>query len=335
MEWQYGISATYYAYYIDPVTWRDIERFEITDGSITREDSALMESADITCTEYDPKKERWVRIYLVAKQNDDSERVPLFTGLATSPDVDIDGTLVSYPMQLYSVLKPAEDVLLQRGWYAPAEVPGAELVRQLLSVSPCPIIAKQGSATLSQSIIAEDGESNLTMAGKILEAINWRLRISGDGTVTICPKAEAISQTFSAQKNDSVEPKLKVEHDWYESPNVFRAVNGTQSGVARDDDPRSPLSTASRGREVWMEETDCDFVDGETIAEYARRRLKEEQNNYMTITYDRRFDPGITVGDLVMLRYPLQGINGAFRVKSQTIDLGYGARTSEEAVYGE
>ena len=36
------------------------------------------------------------------------------------------------------------------------------------------------------------------------------------------------------------------------------------------------------------------------------------------------------VGDMVRLHYPAQGLDGLFRVKSQNIELGYNARTTEE-----
>ena len=43
MDWSKGYSASYYAARVDPVTWRDVERFEITGGSIKRGVDALRE----------------------------------------------------------------------------------------------------------------------------------------------------------------------------------------------------------------------------------------------------------------------------------------------------
>ena len=63
MNWKNGFSSSYYAYIIDPKSWRETERFEITGGSITRSDEGLRDSADIDCTEYENDKERYVRIY--------------------------------------------------------------------------------------------------------------------------------------------------------------------------------------------------------------------------------------------------------------------------------
>ena len=82
-----------------------------------------------------------------------------------------------------------------------------------------------------------------------------------------------------------------------------------------------------------MEETSCDLSDSETIADYALRRLNEEQRRYMTASYSRRFDPDILPSDLVLLHYPRQKVDGLFRVTSQTISLTHGAATSEEVSY--
>lgn len=332
MDWSKGYTAQYYITTVDPTTWRDIEVNHITGGSIKREDSSLIESADVTCKNYPRKVEQWVRIWLDAKQNEVAEHIPLFTGLAVSPDREINGLSETNPVQCYSVLKPAEDVLLERGWYAPAGFTGSRLVKQLLGVSPAPVIEEGFSPSLSTSIIAENGESHLSMAEKILKAINWRIRISGDGTVTICPKPEKTIARFDSIEMDIIEPQMTAKYDWYNCPNVFRATEEDLTGIARDDSPNSPLSTVSRGREIWAEETNCDLSDNETVAEYAMRRLKEEQTREMSVSYSRRFMPDIVPADIVTLHLPAQQIDGDFIIKSQSIELGYGARVSEEVV---
>ena len=52
MDYNKGFSAMYYGTFVDPVTWRDTDRFEITGGSVRRTGSDLIESADADCTEY-------------------------------------------------------------------------------------------------------------------------------------------------------------------------------------------------------------------------------------------------------------------------------------------
>lgn len=330
MNWKNGYSASYYAYFIDPSSWRETERLEITGGSLSRSADGLRDSADIDCKEYPQGAERYIRIYLDARQGGTSSHVPLFTGLATSPSRDIDGYYETNSLECYSVLKAADDVLLDRGYYVPAEANGAQVVRDLLSCIPAPVIAEASAPGLQTSIIAEDGETRLSMADKVLSAIGWRMKIAGDGTVLLQPEPVDVSAQFDPIDQDVLEPSIKVDYDWYSCPNVFRAVKEDLSAVARDDSPDSPLSTVSRGREVWAEETSCELNTGESISEYAVRRLKELQRVRLTASYDRRYNPDVLVGDFIRLRYPVQGLDGVFRITSQKIELGFGAKTSEE-----
>lgn len=333
MNWNKGFSAQYYATFVDPITWRDTERFEITGGTVKRSDSGLHCSADVDCIRYSQQSERWVRIWMDTRQKGSDAHVAIFTGLATAPERAINGNMEENQLACYSVLKSAQDVLLPLGYYAPAGINGGQLVKQLLSAStPAPVDIIGYLPALSQYIVAEDNENHLSMAEKILAATNGRLRVKGDGGIEVCWMATDISGRFDPLNNDSIEPKLKAVNDWYKCPNVFRAVMDDTSAVARDDNPNSPLSTVNRGREVWMEEKDCDLAENETLAEYAERRLREEQRHYLEVDYDRRFNPDILPSDLVNLNYPAQKINGNFYITSQSISLSYGARTSEEVV---
>lgn len=330
MNWNKGFTARYFAKIIDPASWRDIDEFEIISGNISNTASGLRTSADLTCKDYDETLEQWIRIYLDARQDGSGELVPLFTGLSTSPERDIDGNLITIPLTCYSVLKPCQDVLLQRGWYAPAEINCDAILKRLLNVTPAPVVFEENVPTLNNAIIAEAGESTLSMIEKILNAINWRMKIDGNGTIRIIPKAENVSVSFDALDNDSIEPQLTTERDWFSCPNVFRAIEDDLSAIARDDSPNSPLSTVNRGREIWMEETDCDLGNNESIADYAIRRLKEEQSVAFSVEYTRRFNPELQVSDRIRLHYPRQGIDGEFEIINQNITLGFGCRTSEE-----
>ena len=123
-----------------------------------------------------------------------------------------------------------------------------------------------------------------------------------------------------------------MEYDWYDCPNVVRAVLDDSYAVARDDNDNSPLSVQNRGREVWLEDSSPCLLENETLAEYAQRLLKSAQQASTTISYDRRFNPDVYISDVVRLNYPAQKIDGLFLVTSQTITLGYNAKTSEEVI---
>lgn len=329
MNWSKGYSAQYYMTEVDPGTWRDISTIQITEGSIKKELESLRESADVTCLGFQDNTEKWIRIYLDADQDGETGHVALFTGLASSPEDNYNGSLQECPLECYSVLKPVEDVALLRGWYAPAGVSCSTIVRQLLSPTPAPVQIAENAPALTSSIIAEEDETNLTMIDKILAAINWRIRLAGDGTISIEPYPTEAAARFDPLENDCIEPDVTVSEDWFSCPNVFMAVNGDLTAIARDDSVDSPFSTVNRGREVWATESDVDLADGESIEEYAARRLQELQNLKKEVEYNRRFWPDVYPTDIVTLYYPDQGLNGNYAVTSQSIDLGYGARTAE------
>lgn len=337
MDWDKGFSAKYYISVVDRATLRDLRRIEITGGTIKRQDSELRESADIDCVNYSETGEQLIRVWLDAKQNDNSSHTPLFTGLATSPGKRINGRLVSNTLECYSILKIAQDMLLPRGWYAPKGISGGELIKDLLSVIPSTITIAENSPGLNSAIIAESGENRLSMADKILSAmttnnLNWRLVVDGFGNIDVMPYTREPVMTFDAIQNDVLEPSLSINYDWYSCPNVYRAVLDDSYAVARDDLESSPLSTVNRGREVWLEDSSAYLKENETLAEYAERMLKLAQQAATTVSYDRRFTPDVRVSDVVRLNYPAQGITGDYLVSSQTITLGYNARTSEEVI---
>lgn len=331
IDWSKGYTATYTLSKVNRKTWADDSNHELIDGSVDRDSSKdLIESASITLSDKIGDGEEWVRIYLHANQEGTQVRAPLFTGLTSMPERKLNGSHEEWSVDCYSVLKPAADKMLDLGYYAQSGS-GADKVRELLSCTPAPIVIDGLSPTTTSSIVAEQGETALSMAQAILDAINWRLKISGDGTITICEKAKESSLTIGQNVNDVVETELTDTYDWYSIPNVLRASSDDDgSAVARDDDPNSSLSTVTRGREIWVEDKNVSLSDGETIAQYAARRLTEEQAVTRKISYSRRFMPDIYVGDMIEINYPAQGIVGTFEIASQGISLEYGARTEEE-----
>lgn len=336
MIWSDGYTATFYMTIVDPKSWRDVGRIEITGGNIDRSDKSLYESADVDATELPPGGEAWVRLWLAADQ-DGVTHVPLFTGLISAPSRDINGMRESYKIECYSVLKPIDDILTERGTYIPTEVSAPRAAARLMQVGPAPVVVdlNRGQPQLTDAIIAEDGETNLTLAEKVLDAIGWRLRIEGTGTIYIEPNESQVVQVFNALDNDVIEPTLTDECDWYSCPNVLRVISGNLTAIARDDDPQSSLSTVSRGREIWAEESSVTLGNNESIAAYAFRRLKELQSPARNVQYTRRFDPEVKPGDIVKINHPEINIDGLFKIESQTLELGYACRTSETAIFVE
>jgi len=330
MNWDKGFSASYIAMKVNPSTWEDEGEILITGGKIDRDiESALVESANIETTE--ELGELWIRLYLVAKQGDGAERIPLFTGLTSSPTRSLSGYNPSYSVDCFSVLTPCADRMLPRGWFAPKDGNGAAIIADLLGIAGAEVETFEGGGTLTGAIVAESGETYLSMAHKVADAIGWQIRIDGRGKIHVEPFPDAVAIRFN-DDNDVIQPNIKDTRDWYSCPNVLRVTYESYAAIARDDDPESPLSTVNRGREIWAEEA-AQLSSSAPLAAYAQQRLKELQSPAREITYTRRFMPDLRPGDLVGISYPGAEIDGTFRIKSQTVELGYGADT-EETVYG-
>lgn len=332
MNWNNGFTARYYVSEVDPTTWKDVDRLEITDGSISVQNEGLRNAADFTCKDYDRNREVWVRVWLDARQTGDNAHVALFTGLASAPDREINGNRSEQKIECCSVLQPCQDVRLPRGWYAPTGTGVDLIITELLSVTPAPVEISENAPMLIAPIVAEDKENRLTMTDKILTAIGWRMSVKGDGTILIRPQPDSASAIFDPLENDCIETKIRDTYDWKSAPNVFRASTDTRSVTVMDTDENSPLSIPKRGREIWAEESGCNLNEGESLESYAERRLKEEQAARRKLSYTRRFRPELLVSDVVDLRYPAQDIYGNFSIESQSISLGYGAPVSEEVI---
>ena len=336
VEWKNGYSAIYYATVVDPKTWADLNRIELLGGTISRDYSTeLVESADLDCKNYNETQEQWIRVWLDTKQGANSSHTALFTGLAISPSKTINGQSITETVQCYSVLKPAQDILLDRGYYAPIDTDGGYLIQSLLNCINSPVEISEelsDNRKLTQSIIAEAGENHLSMVNKILYIMNWRIKIDGTGEVWVGPYSKEPVIIFDNLDNDMIETSINYTYDWYDCPNVVRAVMDDRVAIARDDSDTSPLSTVSRGREIWYEESDCLLNDKETLDEYAKRRLNELQRVAAKMSYDRRYHPDVYPSDVIRIHYPNQGVQGDYMVSSHNIELGYSARTSEEVV---
>lgn len=337
MDFSKGYSASFYGAYIDPRTWHESGQFDIISGSINRDENDLRHSANLTIKDYQGLNDQWIRIYMEAKQGSDSQKVALFTGLASTPSEQYQSGLRTTNVQCYSVLKAVSDIMLPLGWYAPAFSNGADQISRLLEGVPVQVYISEESPNLKTAIIAEDGETNLSMIDAILysmaddEGNRWKLQIDGYGNISLSPFATEPIAIFSPTMEDVIEASFSVNHDWFECPNVIMVTDGDQIAIARDDDETSELSTIARGREIWISES-ADVSDNESIGEYAKRRLLEEQSRSIEIQYARRFVPEVNQGDLIRIDYPQ--LSGNYYVKSQSINLGINAQTNE-SVYQE
>jgi hypothetical protein len=335
MDWGRGYTSKYIGTLVDPDTWKDLVEIPIVDGQMTRDiETDLVESASVTITDDYSDRELLFRIYMIAKQEGSIlNRVALFTGVGIAPTKTINGRIFSYSIDLQSVLKFADDRLLPLGWYASTGMPGAYIVRNLFR--ECGIQVDNdisNSPALKEEIVAESSESYLSMAVKIIKAIEWRIRIDGFGVVHIEPLPTTSSLLISSLGLDIIEKEITDKKDWYSCPNVLRITTDTGCCIIKDSNENmaARYSIPNRGREIWAEE-EANLSENETVTEFAYKRLKELQKPQRELSYTRKFNPNVYVGDILYLKYAAQGIDGMFRVSNQNIPFTHGSATGETA----
>lgn len=324
MDFTESYSARFSMWSVDPTTWLDVrEVMELEDLSIDADrGDAQMESASATVGE-DPSYLLWVRIYLETTQGGEAERSPVFTGRVSAPKRELNGTESRWPLTIASVLSPCAMVYPDDGYSIGGDVP-TEVKRLLSGYTPAPVSITSKPHVLSQTIVAEGDWTVLDLAQEALScAEGLRIRISGDGTIGITDDTSPVS-TLDTTIHDVVLPELTDTAERDKRPNVYRAVMDGVSAEWRDD-----VDVVERGV-VMVRDADVILTDGETLAEYARRKGLEAQKVSRTIELSREFDPSIKVGDVVSIDLPGQGIQGLFRVESQSIDHSEGGLVDEE-----
>ena len=324
MNYTAGYTATFYATIMDG--WTEKNRLDLISGSITNTAEGLRQSASLEVRDFDKNAEHWLRIYMDARQDQNVTHTPIFTGVASAPKQQQEGPVETNELACYSVLEPA-DTQMTIGDYIPLGMNAGEAIKRLLQQTPAPVVIDDGIPALDNYIVAEDNETNITMTEKILQAIGWQLIIEGDGTIRVRKTPTEAAAKFGPDY-DVIEQQISRTRDWFKIPNVLIATSGDAVAVAKDEDPASPLSIPSRGREITKTVREAKTGGNEGLAEYARRTLQEEQQIAEELEYTRRFVPALYVGDIIQMDY--DNLQGFYKITNQTINLTYNGQTSEK-----
>lgn len=229
-----------------------------------------------------------------------------------------------------SVLSPAAERKLKPGAYAAMGDDGAAWAARTLSGVIDAPVRVVGSFSLGEHVVFDLGASYLDAVWKVLDVGGFCMQVSGDGTVTVCPKPGEPALVVNAATRSLLMPEIGSGLPVDDVPNVLKVYDdkGVEH-VARNDDPSSPTSTVSRGREIDCVEDSPTREEDESWDDYASRRLSELSEIYETYDVEREHVPGVLPYSLVRVNLPEQGMSGDYRVMSQTIECGKGITVSE------
>lgn len=344
-DWLSSMQQTFEYYVVDPNTWKDVKLLDnVKSSTINRDaEAATLGSATIDVTE--SVGECYIRIYLITIQNGVKEKHPLGTFLVQTPSVSFNGKIRDVSMDAYTPLIELKESMPPIGY---SLLKGENIMEWVYKLTQehtrAPVVPTTCSTNLYFDFVAETEENYLTFNSALMTNAKYKYDLDEMGRVLFAPEQDTASLqpvwTYDDSNSSILLPEITVDNDLYGIPNVVEVVysdgNSYYYAKAVNDDPNSPISTISRGREIVYRVTDPSLVGDPTenqIDEYAKQLLRELSSLECTITYTHGYCP-VRVGDCVRINYAKAGITDIkARVISQSIQCIPGCPVSEKAVF--
>lgn len=345
IDWSSSMQQTYEYYTVDPNTWKDVKRIEGIKKCLIERDSEAetLGSATLEISELMP--ESYVRVYLIALQNGYTYRVPLGTVLVQTQPWSFDGKTKSISVDAYTPLLELKDNYPPIGYSLMKDDnvmnSAYRLCRENCRV---PIIETKSSTALHYDFVANTDDTWLSFVSDLISNAQYKFDLDEIGRIMFAPEQDLIALqpvwTYTDDNSSILYPDISLDQDLYGIPNVVEVIYSTGTGYyhakAVNDDPNSPISTVSRGREIAYRDTNPSLNGSPTIAqtqEYAERLLRRLSTIECTVTYSHGYCP-VRLGDCVRLNYSRSGLTGIkAKVIKQSIDCSASCKVTETAVY--
>lgn len=344
-DWTQSMTQTFEYYTVDPGTWKDVKRLDtVTSCSINRDINAeTLGSASIDVTEM--FGESYIRVYLVVTQNGLTERFPLGTYLIQTPSSSYNGKYTSVSVDAYTPLIELKEKQPPLGYYVPKDDNVMEdAVRLTQENLRAPVVSAVSDATVYDDFVANTDDTWLTFLSDLIANAKFYFDLDELGRIIYSPKQDTASMqpvwTYTDDNSSILYSDIDIDHDLYGIPNVVEVVYSDEHDlyISRvvNDDPNSPISTISRGREIPVRVSNPSFNGVPTqvmVDEYAEQYLRDVSTLEYTIRYKHGYCP-VRIGDCVRMNYTRAGLSGIkARVISQTINCESGCSVDETATF--
>lgn len=346
IDWTKPMSQRFEYYKVSPNLWEDEELLStVSSGSISRDlGTDTLGSASFTVDEMPP--ECYVRAYLVCTQNGLTHKECLGTYLLQTPTKRFNGIRKTISVQSYTPLIELKEKYTPICYTINKGSDVVPLMLENLSNNMrAPVVRDFAKVKLTDyDIIAQPEDSWMQYMVNVLNQNKLGYKLDAYGRFYLyeaTPIEAKVPVWYYADNKDSIiYQDITYSQDLYNVPNVYEVYISLPEGTANvrvvNDDPNSPTSTVSRGREIVYRETSPSLTGIPTQVElenYARRRLKELSTITVDVSYTHSYCP-VTIGDAVRIDYKAAGLTGIKAiVKSQTIDLSVGCKVSETASF--
>lgn len=348
IDWRQGMSRTYEMVRVTD-EWSEAEAVQdLSRCSVTYEREGLR--CSLSAEVYERLEDGYYRVYMVAEQGAEAERVPLATVRVQSARRSTDGKAWRYSVTGYSPLVELDSDYPPVGWSAQGLVVqrAAEIVAEHCK-APCSYPA---SAATMDAWTADDGDTWLDCLEAVLSKAAMHVEVDGNGTVLFVHDFNAATLNPVWTFDDAayglpsiLMPDVDEDTDFYDLKNkvevVYSEAGVCYVGSAVNDDERSRASTARRGYVSALRDTSPEIDEPVTegkVQAYAEKLLSEQGAATNTVDFSHAFVPTAKVGRCVRLDYTRMGYRVDAVVRKQTLECDAAGVVSsvidyEEAVY--
>lgn len=348
IDWTESMQQTYEFYKVDPKSWFDISPIKtIKSATITRDsEDETLQHASLDGT--DLNREEYIRIYMKCIQNGFSYKEPLGTFLIQSPSLSFDGKIKNNVVDAYSPLTELKEKKPPIGFSLLKSQNIMENVAQLTSDHlRAPVVKEIQSSKIIEwesGFVANTDDSWLDYLSDLIKNAEYDFDLDPMGTVLFRPYQITTQMqpvwTYSDDDNSILYPEITVSRDMYGVPNVVEIIHSSKNDYyvarAENNNPNSPISIISRGREILHRENSPDtlaLATHDQLDAYASQLLKSLSTLEYRISYTHGYCP-VRVGDCVRLSYKRAGlIDIKAKVSKQTITCSPGCSVKEEAIF--
>jgi hypothetical protein len=313
-----SFAYTLQVYEVDRVTWADKRLMgNFNNASVSKTAGRMVESANMTMDRLlgESFEEGYYRIVVKVTQDGSTERHDIATLYCTSVSGTVDHGVDEVTINGLSVLYPANGCVMDFGSYAPQGSDGAMFVKNVLSEVLHAPIEVHGSFQIADNHVFDLGAKRLDCAWDVLEAAGWCIQIDERGVVHIRELPSDPVNSTTGFDNATIASGVPYGLDWSQVPNRYIAFDGATLGVCVNDDPRSVVSTKSRGFVMDFDggvDTNPVLVGGETLDMYCRRMLKSLSSVTHEVTKEREYSDGV---------YPYSVVRMVVQPTGETMDM--------------
>ena len=344
-DWTSSMQQTFEYYIVDPGTWKDVSRLDNVKSCTISRDSETTTLGSATLDVTESLGECYVRVYLITIQNGVREKHPLGTFLVQTPSSSFDGKIRTVTMDAYTPLLELKENPPPLGY---SVLQGSNIMQRAYQLcrehARAPVVEAPCEEIINYDFVANTDDTWLNFVSDLIGNAKYSFSLDELGRILFTPKQDTASLqpvwTYDDGNSSILYSDITMNHDLYGIPNVVEVVYSSGSDLyyarAVNDDPNSPISTISRGREIIRRVTNPDMVgvpSENQIKEYANQLLRELSSVEYTVTYSHGYCP-TRLGDCIRLNYTRAGITDIkARVISQSIKCDTSCKVTEKAVF--